>query len=87
MNQALETYLHIFCNYEQNNWFEILSFAEFAYNNAVQESTKMSPIFANYGFHPCFLAESQSSSGSPLHAAPAAEEFRSYLPEVHERLV
>jgi len=43
--------------------------------------------FANYGFHPRFLAESQSSPGSSFHAAPAAEEFASYLHEVHERLV
>jgi len=86
MNQTLETYLRILCNYEQNDWFEVLSLAKFAYNNAFQESTKMSPFFANYGFHPCFLAES-NSPGSPTYAAPAAEKFVSYLHEVHERLV
>ena len=84
MNQTLETYLRIFCNHEQNDWFELLPLAEFAYNNASQESTKMSPFFANYGFHPRFLAE---SSHAPSHAAPAAEEFASYLHEVHDRLV
>ena len=49
----------------------------------------MSPFFANYGFHPRFLAESApvSPSSSPPHAAPAAEEFASYLHEVHECLV
>ena len=26
--------------------------AEFAVNNAMNESTKMSPFFANYGFYP-----------------------------------
>jgi len=89
MNQTLEPYLRIFCNYEQNNWFELLPLAEFAYNNAFQESTKMSPFFANYGFHPRFLAESTPISpfSSTFHAAPAAEEFASYLHEVHERLV
>ena len=89
MNQSLETYLRIFCNYDQNNWFELLSLAEFAYNNAVQESTRMSPFFANYGFHPHFLAEScpTSSSSSSSHSAPTAEEFTSYLHDIHERLV
>ena len=88
MNQTLETYLRIFCNYEQNDWFELLSLAEFAYNNAFQESTKMSPFFANYGFHPRFLAESNSPDPPrSSHAAPAAEEFASYLHEVHEHLV
>ena len=89
MNQTLETYLRIFCNYEQNDWFELLPLAEFAYNNASQESTKISPFFANYGFHPRSLAESTPISpfSSTSHAAPAAEEFASYLHEVHERLV
>ena len=44
----------------------------------------MSPFFANYGFHPRFLAESMAPNS---HAAPAAEEFASYLNDVHERLV
>jgi len=87
MNQTLEAYLHIFCNYDQNDWFELLPLAEFAYNNTVQESTRMSPFFANYGFHPRFLAESRPTSTSSSHAAPAAEEFASYLHNIHERLV
>jgi len=87
MNQTLEAYLRIFCNYNQNDWFELLPLAEFAYNNAVQESTKMSPFFANYGFHPYFVAESRPTSTSSSHAAPAAEEFTSYLHDIHERLV
>jgi len=67
----------------------LLSLAEFAYNNTIQESTKMSPFFANYGFHPRFLAESRptSTSSSSSHAAAAAEEFASYLYYIHERLV
>ena len=85
MNQTLETYLRIFCNHEQNDWFELLALAEFAYNNAFQESTKMSPFFANYGFHPRFLVESRTPA--PSHTAPAAEDFESYLHEVHDHLV
>jgi len=87
MNQTLEAYLHIFCHYDQNDWFELLPLAEFAYNNAVQESTRISPFFANYGFHPRFLAESHPTLISSSHAAPTAEEFASYLHDIHERLV
>jgi len=47
----------------------------------------MSPFFANYGFHPRFLAESRPTSTSSSHAALAAEEFASYLHDIHERLV
>jgi len=43
----------------------------------------MSPFFANYSFHPWFLAELHPTS----HAAPAAKEFTSYLHDIHERLV
>jgi len=85
MNQTLEPYLRIFCNYDQNDWFEFLSLAEFAYNNAIQESIKMSPFFANYGFHPRFFAELRHMSTS--HAAPATEEFTSYLHDIHQGLI
>jgi len=34
MNQILETYLRIFRNCDQNDWFELLSLADFPYNNA-----------------------------------------------------
>src|SRR5437762_9663743 len=38
-----------FCDYQQNNWHELLPLAEFAYNNAKHTSTQTSPFFANYG--------------------------------------
>jgi hypothetical protein len=34
-NQTLEQYLCIYCNYQQDNWSELLPLAEFAFNNAV----------------------------------------------------
>jgi hypothetical protein len=49
MNQTLEQYLRVFCNYEQDNWARLLSDAEFAYNNSVQESTGVAPFEAVYG--------------------------------------
>src|SRR5438034_8327575 len=32
MNQTLEQYLRIYCNYKQDNWANLFSFAEFSYN-------------------------------------------------------
>jgi hypothetical protein len=84
MNQTLETYLRIFCSYEQDDWCDLLPLAEFAYNNASQESTKMSPFFANYGYHPRFMSQIQTTSD---HATPAANDFAAHMHEVHERLV
>jgi hypothetical protein len=34
VNQILEQYLQIFCDYQQDNWSDLLPLAEFAYNNA-----------------------------------------------------
>jgi len=51
-NQTLEQYLWVYCNYQQDNWSELLSLAEFAYNNAPSATTGVSPFFANKGYHP-----------------------------------
>jgi hypothetical protein len=68
VNQTLESYLRIFCNYD----FDLLPLAEFAYNNATQESTKISPFDANYSLNPRFMSQFQAPSE---HAAPAATDF------------
>jgi len=51
-NQILEQYLYVYCNYQQDNWSELLSLTEFAYNNAPSATTGVSPFFANKGYHP-----------------------------------
>ena len=48
----MEQYLRPFANYEQDNWVEILPLAEFAYNNLMHSSTRMTPFFANFGYQP-----------------------------------
>ena len=52
MNQTLEQHLWVYCNYQQDNWSDLLSIAEFAYNNAPNTTTGISPFFANKGYHP-----------------------------------
>jgi len=52
MNQELEQYLRMFIDHRQEQWPEWLGTAEFAYNNKVQTSTKMSPFKANSGRDP-----------------------------------
>lgn len=47
-----EQYIWIYTSYQQDNWDEILPLAEFAYNNAPNASTGVSPFFANKGYHP-----------------------------------
>jgi len=54
-NQTLEQYLRVYCNYQQDNWSELLPLAEFAYNNAPSATTGVSPFFANKRYHPNLL--------------------------------
>ena len=51
MNQTLKQYLHVYCNYQQDNWSKLLPLAEFAYNNAPSTTTGVSPFFTNKGYH------------------------------------
>ena len=50
-NQTLEQYLQVYCNYQQDNWSELLPLAEFAYKNTLSATTGMTPFFANKGYH------------------------------------
>ena len=51
MNQTLEQYIQVYCNYQQDNWDELLPLAEFAYNNAPSTTTRITPFYANKGHH------------------------------------
>jgi len=52
INQTLEQYLCVYCNYQQDNWSELLLLIEFAYNNALSATTGVSPFFTNKGYYP-----------------------------------
>ena len=51
-NQTLEQYLQVYCNYQQNNWSDLLPLAEFTYNNAPNTMTGLTLFYANKGYHP-----------------------------------
>ena len=51
-NQTLEQYLQMYCNYQQDNWLDLLPLAKFTYNNAPSTTTGVSPFFTNKGYHP-----------------------------------
>ena len=82
MNQTIEQYLRIYCNYQQDNWSDLLSLAEFSYNNAHQSTIKCSHFYANYGYHPTFNLHIPQSSLS----APAAKTFAKSLQFLHDQL-
>src|SRR5258708_5359114 len=51
-NQVLEQYLWGYTNYQQDDWATLLLMAKFAYNNATNATTGVSPFFTNKGYHP-----------------------------------
>lgn len=80
-NQSLETYLHAYVSYQRDDWVNYLPLAKFAFNNHESESTKTSPFFANFGFHPAF--DPQLSEHSPV---PAAADIAARLSRLHDEL-
>jgi len=46
VNAIAEQYLRAYCNYQQDNWSELLTMAEFAYNNTLSATTGLTPIRA-----------------------------------------
>jgi len=87
MNQTIEQYLRMYCNYQQDDWVKHLPIAEFAYNNAIQSSTHCSPFYANYGHHPQFDVNLRSSPTSVPANVPAAKQLAEQIHSLHDTLV
>ena len=79
INQTLEQYLHIHCNFQQDNWSHWLPIAEFSYNNTESVATGTTPFFANKGYHhpalPMYLDH--------LSTSHAAHQSVTNLSDVH----
>ena len=80
-NQTLEQYLWIYCNYQHSNWSNLLPLAAFAYNNAPNATTGVSPFFANKGYN-------LNLSVHPEHDLVSAHacDFVVDLDELHQQL-
>ena len=48
LNQIVKQYLKCYVNYQQNNWIELLSATQFAYNNSTQTFTEISSFQVKY---------------------------------------
>ncbi len=49
-NQKIKRYLRNYCNYQQNDWTDWISIAEFAFNACISSFIELSSFFANYDF-------------------------------------
>ncbi|KAJ9517102.1 hypothetical protein QJQ45_002613 [Haematococcus lacustris] len=52
MNRVVEEMLRHYIRPDQRDWADHLPLVEFAINNARQESTRFTPFYLNYGYHP-----------------------------------
>jgi hypothetical protein len=50
--QPMAQNIRAICNYEQDNWVELLPLAEFDNNYSIHHSRLMTPFWANYKNHP-----------------------------------
>lgn len=92
VNQTLEQYLRIYCNHRQDDWVRYLSTAEFAYNNATHESTKLSPFYIEYGWNPRMAPDVIGELSSPrledlfMYRKDAREQASAALVAANERM-
>ncbi|KFY06188.1 hypothetical protein V491_08796, partial [Pseudogymnoascus sp. VKM F-3775] len=77
LNQTLEQYLRSYVNHQQDNWVQLLLLAQFAYNSATAESTKISPFFANHGWQPEAYKIPRKDNIQAEQAILEAEKIRS----------
>ena len=80
-NQELERYLPSHVNY-----FQCLLLAEFAANNAVSESSRMIPFFANKGFH-LRLSLDSSQPTSNQEAQDLAQHMNDIIEQLRANLI
>ena len=80
-NQTLEQYLRVYCNYQQDNWADLLPLAEFSYNNTPSATTGVSPFFTNKGYHPNLAVHPKCdlSSAQACEYAVDLESLYEYL--------
>ena len=90
-NQTLEQYLQVYCNYQQNNWSNLLPLAEFAYNNTPNATTGLTPFYANKGYHPSITIHTEHDI-TPTRARDFAvnlddlhQQLRSHISDVQKR--
>jgi len=79
-NQVLQGNLRTFVNYDQNDCYQLLPLAEHAYNNSATNAHKMTPFFANYGFHPPteWMKEREAHN-------PGATMYAHWMEDIHQQ--
>lgn len=83
----LKNFLRSVINYAQNDWLDWIPDAEFTANNHVNESTGMTPFFADHGYHPRTGAEPPIPEDSTRNPAiEAADQLVRRTEAIRQRL-
>jgi hypothetical protein len=86
VNSVLEQYLRCYINYQQTNWSSLLPIAEFAYNNTIHSSTKTTPFFANFGYHPKFTVTVPRVSKNNVPLADRIKSLQDLYADMKENI-
>ena len=80
-NEQIKLWNNTF-EYIQDKWESLLYHAEFAYNNSVHSSTKLSPFMINYGYNPRFdIVSSVSANPSVTATIVKLRDIQSHVKE------
>ena len=83
LNVVMELYRRCYVNNLQDDWPKCLPLAEFAANNQMSESTKISPFFANAGWDPRITTNLHPPARGDRDDA-RADWLVSRMAEIHE---
>ena len=78
-NQWLEQYLWIYCNFQQDNWVDLLPMAQYVHNSWTSHTTGFTPFKLLMGFTPQIWPISTTSS-----TLPSLDEMAQFLKELRE---
>ena len=73
----------MYVNKQQDNWVKLLPNTQFVYNSARQESTGVTPFFANKGYEPVAYTTTRPSTEKTQSAMVQAKALR----KIHTQLI
>ena len=79
-NQWLEQYLRVYCNFQQDNWSDLLPMAQYVHNSWVSHTTRFTPFELLIGFMLQICPISTTSSH-----LPSLEQRKQFLEELRSR--
>ena len=87
VNQELEQFLRLFINQRQDDWDNLLPFAEFQYNNHIHSTTQNTPFLLDTGWIPWMGFEPDQQCSHMESVNEFKEQMENVLKEAKAALV